>query len=165
MEKADVRREQRRCDLSWAAAACRCCRRRFAGNLCSGGGQSRFDGLHLASTDDDDDDSKFSFGLIHTISAAIGVGVLSCLTCIAMILRLRLSAAKSTAKPPAQWRTERGHGVWMRSNWPTSKNVSKMNTDWGIVLLPRPLLRIPITFSRPRAGIQRALHRRRKRRR
>ena len=42
-------------------------------------------------------DSKFSFGLIHTISAAIGVGVLSCLTCIAMILRLRLSHHKTTS--------------------------------------------------------------------
>ena len=103
--------------LLWASMACRCCRRPFAGNLCiGGGGQRRCNGLRLAPTDDDDDDSrKYSFGLIHTISAAIGVGALSCLTCITMILRLRLSAARSTTKRSGQSKTKTGHGVWKRS--------------------------------------------------
>ena len=74
-------------------------RRRFAGNLCTGGGQRRFDGLRLASTDDDDDDSNFSFGLIHTTIAAIGVGALSCLTCIAMILVVRRKKHHKTTSP------------------------------------------------------------------
>ena len=75
-----------------------------------------------------DDSRKFSFGLIRSIHAAIDVGVLSCLTCIDMILRLRLSAARRHHKTTSAVEDEGRHGVWKRSNWPMSKNVRKMNT-------------------------------------
>ena len=88
--------------------------------------------MRLPSTNDDDDDSKFSFGLIHTISAAIGVGALSYLTCIAMILVVR---RKKHRKTTGAVEDEKRARRWEAEQLAYEQECAEMNTNWGIVLL------------------------------
>ena len=131
------------------------CRRRFAGNLCTGGGQRRFDGLRLASADDDD--SKLLFGLIHAISAAIGVGVLSCLACFAMIFVRRKKHHKTISAVEDEESARRLQAEKLAYE----QKCAQMNT--GNSAAAAAVTTDTKNFSRPRAGIQRALRRRHKR--